>query len=158
MNFMTDALDRHGFIDPRYTCDLDNSSPEFRWDQAPEGTAAFVLLMHDPDAPSPPFYHWVVYRIPATLRHLPAGIPPQEQLPNGIRQGQNSFGKLGYAGPCPPRQSEGHRYIIELLALSLDIDLPPRLTGAGLLEAARPFLLGRAELIGRYRRQRLHAG
>ena len=100
---------------------------------------------------------WCIGFLPSSGTCQPAS-PPQEQLPNGIRQGLNSFGKLGYAGPCPPRQSEGHRYIIELFALSQDVDLPPRLPGAALLEAIRPFVLGRAELIGRYRRQRLHAG
>lgn len=28
----TDAINEQGQFDPRYTCDLDNSSPELRWE------------------------------------------------------------------------------------------------------------------------------
>jgi Raf kinase inhibitor-like YbhB/YbcL family protein len=106
----TDAIDDRGIFDPRYTCDQDNSSPELRWQDVPPGTAGFALIAEDLDAPSGIFAHWVIYNIPPELLHLPAGIPPQESLPNGIRQGLNSFGKLGYSGPCPPARDRAHRY------------------------------------------------
>ena len=96
MGMTTDAVDERGFFDPRYTCDFDNSSPELRWVGVPPETKGFVLIAEDPDAPGGTFTHWVVYNIPAHVHHLPAGIPAQETLPNGIRQGVNSFGKLGY--------------------------------------------------------------
>src|SRR5690348_5845703 len=111
----TDALDRNGFFDPRYTCDADNSSPELRWSVIP-GAAAYALLAEDVSLDDP-FAHWVVYRIPAAVHHLPAGIPNQERLPNGICQGINSLGKLGYAGPCPPSGDRPHRYIFRLYSL-----------------------------------------
>jgi Raf kinase inhibitor-like YbhB/YbcL family protein len=152
MIITTDAKDERGFIDPRYTCDLDNSSPELRWDDIPPETAEFALIVEDPDAPGGIFSHWVVYRIPASIRHLPAGVPPQETLPNGIRQGTNSSGKLGYSGPCPPSAHSAHRYFFRLFALRSAPDLPQRPSREQLLEAITPHILQSAEVMGFYRR------
>src|SRR5690349_20194258 len=126
MRLSTDAIDSNGFFDPRYTCDADNSSPELRWDDPPQGTAGFALIADDPDAPGGTFTHWVVYNIPAKVAHLPTGIPPQDTLPNGIRQGTNGQQKLGYAGPCPPPGDAPHRYRFRLYALKALPELPQR--------------------------------
>jgi phosphatidylethanolamine-binding protein (PEBP) family uncharacterized protein len=34
--------------------------------------------------------------------------------------GTNSFGTTGYRGPCPPRGSPPHHYVITLTALATD--------------------------------------
>ena len=54
---MTDALDvtssafdEGGAIPSRYTCDGDDVSPPITWSGAPEGTAAYALIVDDPDA------------------------------------------------------------------------------------------------------------
>lgn len=156
MKLNTDAIDEHGHIDPRYTCVLDNSSPELVWGELPEGTASLVLIADDPDAQDRhnpgPFVHWVVYNIPGEVNHLPAGIPPQDMLPNGIRQGLNSYGKLGYTGPCPPRGDRPHRYFFRLYALSGMPELPPRITAQQLLESIRPVTLGSVAIMGYFQR------
>lgn len=153
MRLQTDAIDDQGNLDPRYTCDIDNSSPELRWDDAPEGTATFAVTVEDIDAAAGSiFAHWVVYGIPGDIRHLPAGIPPQDSLPNGIRQGVNSYGKLGYAGPCPPRGHQPHRYVFRIYALSQSIDLPNRSNRELLLNSIEPFVLARSEITARYSR------
>lgn len=154
----TDALDDQGFFDPRYTCDLDNSSPELRWDSPPNHTASLALITEDLDTPGGPTTHWLVYNIPPTLFHLPAGIPPQESLPNGIRQGINSFGKLGYTGPCPPLRAKPHRYVIRLYALSSTLELPSRATREQLVEKISPKILKVIEIAGRYQRLVQKAG
>lgn len=154
----SDALNNNGEFDPRYTCDLDNSSPEIRWHGAPHNTASFALIVEDVDAESRPLTQWVVYRIPANLEHLPAGIPPQEILPNGIRQGINTFGKLGYTGPCPPEGATSHRYRFRLMALSILPELPPRATREQLLEIANSCLISTAEFFGHYERSMRKAG
>ncbi len=140
MNLMTDAIRPNGYFDSRYTCDIDNSSPEIRWEHPPEGTAAFALIAEDPDAPHGLFTHWVIHNIPAEVRHLPAGIPPQEALPNGIHQGANSYGKLGYAGPCPPPGDRAHRYLFKLYALTRQIKLPPASTVKNFSRRSNPSL------------------
>ncbi len=153
MRLWSDAINSRGLFDARYTCDLDNSSPELRWEDPPPGTAAFALLAVDIDVHPDPFVHWLVYRIPPDLKHLPTGIPPQEQLPNGIRQGLNSFGKLGYSGPCPPRGANAHRYTFRLMALREAIDLEPRLKLPALTTRLDGLVLEAAEIHGLYQRQ-----
>lgn len=159
MNISTDATDPHGLFDARYTCDFDNSSPELRWDDIPAHCKSFALIAEDPDAPQGLFTHWVVYNIPAGIRHLPAGIPAQEILPNGIRQGVNSAGKLGYSGPCPPLGQGSHRYYFRLYALSAaPSNLPGRATREQLLKSIESSILATAELMGRYQRAIQKAG
>ena len=132
----TDARDPQGFLDPRYTCD---AGPPY------------ALFLEDPDARSGIFTHWLIYQIPKTLHHLPAGIPPQESLPNGIRQGVNDFGKLGYGSPCPPRGDAPHRYIFKLYSLDF---VPPhiaRCTRDELFAVMGTHILAIAELTAFYR-------
>jgi hypothetical protein len=158
MQLTTDAIHSSGYFDPRYTCDFDNSSPELRWSDVPEGTQSFALIAEDPDAAPGMFAHWVVYQIPAQVHHLPAGIPAQETLPNGIRQGLNGFGKLGYGGPCPPSTDHAHRYYFRLYALRSTPELPNRATRDHLLSLIRPSILATAELMGKYQRMLQKAG
>lgn len=158
MEISTDAINEQGVIDPRYTCDFDNSSPELRWTDPPEGTASLALIVEDPDAPQGLFTHWVVFDIPTSIRHLPAGIPAQDALPNGIRQGANSFGKLGYAGPCPPAGDSPHRYFFRIYALKSRLEIPHRATRDQLFTAIQPSIIATAEIMGRYRRAIQRAG
>ncbi|MGK5086714.1 YbhB/YbcL family Raf kinase inhibitor-like protein [Bdellovibrionota bacterium FG-2] len=161
MKLFTDALTSDGFFDARYTCDLDNSSPEIRWSEPPPLTASFALIMGQRGQTSRgdfPFCHWVVFNIPANLRHLPAGIPPQEILPNGIRQGNNSFGKLGYTGPCPRPGSGSQSFVFQLFALLTSIEVPGRPSREELTRELQPFLLEVAQVTGRYERRIFKAG
>ena len=152
MYISTDAIGSDGNFDPRYTCDIDNSSPELRWEDPPEKTAGFAVIAEDPDVENGVFTHWLIYNIPPEVRHLPAGIPPQEALPNGIRQGINSFGKLGYAGPCPPLGAAAHRYCFRLLALSEVPSFQNRMRRQEFLSAVEHLILAQSEIVGRYQR------
>ena len=80
LSIFTDAIDQTGRFDPRYTCDIDNSSPELRWDYAPPGTVSFALIAEDLDAPSGIFTHWIILQYSSSVHHLPAGIPPPRIL------------------------------------------------------------------------------
>jgi Raf kinase inhibitor-like YbhB/YbcL family protein len=154
MRITTDAIDDEShYFDARYTCDADNSSPELRWNDPPEGTVGFALLAEDGS-----FTHWLIYNISAEIRHLPAGIPAQELLPNGIRQGVNGFGKLGYAGPCPPEGDRDHQYVFRLYALKALPELPPRSRREQVLEAILPLTIESCEVRGSYGRQQQKAG
>lgn len=146
----TDAINHQGTIDPRYTCDSDNSSPELRWENIPPSAAGFALILEDKK--DTPITHWLVYNIPPNVHHLPAGIPPQESLPNGIHQGVNSFGKLGYSGPCPAEGEGTHPYFFRLWVLSQLPRLPLRAKRAELLFGLEPFIIAEAHVVGAYRR------
>ena len=173
MTLTSDALDSRGFFDPRYTCDFDNSSPELRWNDPPEGSAGFVITFEDLDASAKhrlseasapheltitPVAHWIVYMIPGQIRHLPAGIPPQESLPNGIRQGVNGLGKLGYTGPCPGYHDRPHRYVFRIYALRTSLEIPMRASRDQVIEIIKPAIITSSDLMGRYQRLAKKAG
>lgn len=140
----------NGMIPSYYTCDGQDISPALSWDAPPTGTQSLALIVDDPDAPGYIFVHWVVYDIPAEVRHLPEAVPPQATLLNGGVQGKNDFGNLGYGGPCPP--SGVHRYFFKLYALDRALGLESGATKAQLEAAMSGHILAMAELIGQYAR------
>jgi Raf kinase inhibitor-like YbhB/YbcL family protein len=95
-------------IPTRYSCDGANVSPPLRWTAPPRGTAWLSLTVFDPDAPGGGFLHWLIRRLPATMRTLPAG---------SHLGGPNGAGRSGYTGPCPP-SGPAHHYQFVLRALS----------------------------------------
>jgi Raf kinase inhibitor-like YbhB/YbcL family protein len=139
-----------GSIPQRYTCDADDVSPPLLWTDPPAGTRSFALVMDDPDAGG--FRHWLVYDIPATARALPEAVPVQGDLADGARQGNNSWNKVGYGGPCPP--SGTHRYSFRLYALGAVLELPAGAELGSLYEAMQGHVLAQAELVGAYTRQK----
>jgi Raf kinase inhibitor-like YbhB/YbcL family protein len=95
-----------------------NRNPQFSWADAPIGTQSFVLIGHDPDAPSRgeevnkegrivpydlprvDFYHWVLVDIPASMHSIAAGEFSDRvtahgksgpQAAHGTRQGLNDY-------------------------------------------------------------------
>jgi Raf kinase inhibitor-like YbhB/YbcL family protein len=89
-----------------------------------------------------------VYHIPVSVKELDEGVPPVPELPNGIRQGRNGFGEIGYGGPQPP--SGIHRYFLHLYALDRDLSLAPGASRKDLDSAIHGHVLEEAQLMGRY--------
>ncbi len=145
------AFAESGMIPPKYTCDGQDVSPPLRWGSVPEGTRSIALICDDPDAPMGTFVHWVLYNLPAEARELPEGVPVQETLPNGARQGTSDFGTTGYGGPCPPGGT--HRYFFKIYALDAPVELSAGATKAELLGAMEGHILAQGQLMGKYRRQ-----
>ena len=83
--------------------------------------------MDDPDAPAGTWVHWVLWNVAPSTTSLPEGVPKSEQLDDGSQQGRNSFGKIGYNGPCPP-PGQTHRYFFRLYALDTKLNLSPART------------------------------
>ncbi|WP_457597224.1 YbhB/YbcL family Raf kinase inhibitor-like protein [Hydrogenimonas sp.] len=150
MRLQSPAFEHGGTIPARYTCDGDDISVPLNFAEVPEGTRSLALVMDDPDAPMGVFVHWVLYNLPPTLGELPEGLPPEPLLDGGIAQGLNSFGRIGYGGPCPPEGT--HRYMFRLYALDLAPDLPPGLTKHQLLSRLDGHVLDGAGLMGLYGR------
>src|SRR5436190_4490954 len=95
------AFKDEGFIPDKYSKVGGNISPPLAWSGVPDSAESLALIMDDPDAPSGGFVHWVVYDIPRTSSGLDEDLPSTPRLANGILQGRNSLGNLGYAGPQP---------------------------------------------------------
>ncbi len=134
-----------------YTCDGQDQSPPLAWSSPPANTRALALIMDDPDAPAGTWVHWVIFNIPATTSELAQAIPPIPQLNNGAIQGINSWGRVGYGGPCPPR-GQKHRYFFTLYALDTPLNLKGQPTSSALLQAMEDHILGKAQLMGVYQR------
>ena len=151
IDVMSPAFQNEEMIDAKYTCDGQDISPPLEWAEGPGSTKSYALIMDDPDAPGGTFVHWVAWNIPRT--RLPEAVPNSETLPDGTRQGVNSFKKTGYAGPCPP--SGTHRYYFKVYALDRTIDhLAPGATKQDLLAAMNGHILAEGETMARYSRTR----
>lgn len=137
------ALDQP--IPAKFTCDGDDISPPLRWDRPPRGAQSLTLIMDDPDAPVGTWVHWVVFNLPPDVPGLPENAI---ELPEGSGTGQNSWGRLGYGGPCPP--SDTHRYFFKLYALDTRLDVPDGASKEQLLKLMDGHILAQAELMGTY--------
>ncbi len=153
MNFMLTSTEFEDGqpIPRRYTGDGEDLSPPLKWFDPPPGTRSLALIGEAPDSPKGTWIHWVVFNIPAESRELSAGIRQEEIFANGITQGLNSFGKIGYNGPRP-LDGETHRYRFRLFALNGLLPLKARASKEQLQEAMQSYLLAVTQLTGTYRR------
>lgn len=143
----TSALDQ-GTFPILYTCDGKDISPEIAWTGQPANTQSYALIVNDPDAPGGVFYHWVVYNLPKTLSKIDEGmIKP----PAGALVGKNSYGKLAYNGPCPPKGG-AHTYIFTLYALDGTLSVPAGADAETVLAALGTHTLGKATFSVNYSR------
>jgi len=138
-------------IPRKYSCDGEDISPPLQWSDPPQGTQSFALIADDPDAPLGTWVHWVLYNLPAEARALPEAVPPDAELPDGSRHGQNSWRRLDYGGPCPP--SGTHRYVFKLYALDMVLDLKAGASKKQVLKAMEGHILAQAEVMGVYSRR-----
>jgi Raf kinase inhibitor-like YbhB/YbcL family protein len=139
-------------IPDKYARDGANVSPPLEWQDVPPGTRSFVLTVEDPDAPRGTFRHWGIFNIAGTRDRLPEGTTagvPSESLGHGV----NDFGNPHYDGPQPPHGHGMHHYHFRLAALDVDhLDLPPKAKVEDIRKAARPHVIGEAEIVGTYAR------
>ena len=128
-------------IPKRYTCDGAGTSPPLRWKAPPRGTTAFALFAIDIDAG--PYTHWTLWDLPASSRGVAAAT-------RWRFQGTNSFGRIGYGGPCPP--SGRHRYVFTLYALRQKLGLPRGATSPQFTHALPRRVVATSTVTGTYRR------
>lgn len=143
------AFEHGAEIPKRYTTDGDDRSPHLRWSGAPEQTKTYALIVHDPDAPSGDFTHWVIFNIPSVRLELPEDTPHRGDLSDGSVQGHNDFDRDGYGGPKPP-PGKPHHYHFELYALDAPVPLKYGASRSAVEEAIKGHVLAKAELIGTY--------
>ena len=147
------AFSPGGSIPRRHTCEAEDVSPPLRWGGAPEGTAAFALIVEDRDARG--FVHWVVADIPVGTSELAEGLQAGTIATGSSAaptQGRNDFGRSGWGGPCPPRGSGDHHYVFTLLALSSRLGLGGGPLAAEVRAAAAARTIGSAVMEGTFRR------
>ena len=118
-------------IPARYTCDGAEAKPEVGAQQ-PAGAKDVALVMTDPDAPNGTFVHWTHW--------------------GSNTEGRNSFGKVGYSGPCPPEGDRPHRYVITFYALRRPLGLPAGSDPEKVVSAIQKVAFARGALTGFYGR------
>ena len=134
MKLTSPAFGHNTMIPKKYTCEGQDISPPLEIQGVPEGTKTLALIVDDPDAPMGTWVHWVLYDLPAETHQLPEGVPKDEQLTSGARQGRNDFRRIGYGGPCPP-PGPAHRYFFKLYALDTALGLASGADKSQLLQA-----------------------
>jgi len=139
-----------GAIPRRFTCDGAGVSPGLQWSAVPEKTKSIAIVMDDPDAPVD-FTHWLVYNIPADARSLTENARGQSAMPMGTLEGANSYGRSGYAGPCPPA-GQLHHYYFRLYALDIRLHLPQGANRKEVDAALVHHVVAQAQTIGVYQR------
>jgi len=141
-------------IPRQYTGGGADDSPPLSIAGVPADAASLALVVDDPDAPNPPFTHWLCWAIPADTTEVPAGIPQEERVPSlgDAAQGTNDFGKLGYRGPLPPEGDGPHRYRFTVSALEEPLALEPGADRAAVADALAGNVFEQGRLVGRYER------
>jgi Raf kinase inhibitor-like YbhB/YbcL family protein len=92
-----------------------NISPPLNWENPPEQTKGFAIIVEDVDAPIVGIIsHWVLYNISSEKKELQEGVPQQESFSDGIIQGKNFFNRNAYLGPSPPFGTHRSRRIVFL--------------------------------------------
>lgn len=120
-----------GRIPARFTCDGADVKPVLRA-QLPSGARDVAIVMTDPDAPGGTFVHWTHW---------------------GARtDGRNSYGRVGYSGPCPPKGERPHHYVITLYALRRPLGLPAGSPPGTVVGAIRRTAFAHGSLTGLYGR------
>ena len=149
---ITSTAFKNGNIIPaKYTCEGENVSPELKWTTKVKGIKTFVLIVDDPDAPNGDFVHWVVYNIPDDVNELHEEVTTTRNVPDEVSQGTNSFGRIGYRGPCPPAGNP-HRYFFRLYALDSALHLESGAEKHQVQKAMKGHILAEGELMGKYKR------
>jgi Raf kinase inhibitor-like YbhB/YbcL family protein len=117
------------------------------WRNVPKGTQSMVLLVEDPDAPTPnPFLHWAVYDISPKAKDIGEALTLRAQV------GRNSMMRPSWAPCAPPKGDTPHRYVFQLFALKRPLGIGPHCGRTAIVEAMRGAVIGVGLLIGTYRR------
>jgi Raf kinase inhibitor-like YbhB/YbcL family protein len=136
-----------------YTGNGSDVSPPLEWTAGPPGTRSYALVMDDPDGPRGAWIQWIIWNIRGT--RLDRDVPRQAHVNAGegqMRQGRNSYNRLGYAGPCPPGGT--HRYFFKVYALDTELDLGPDTTRRELLAAMEGHILDYGEMMASHSQAR----
>jgi Raf kinase inhibitor-like YbhB/YbcL family protein len=143
MTITSPAFADNGTIPQKYTCNGTAVSPEIDFTNVPQTALSMALEVTDPDAPGGTFTHWLVWDIPTTVTRF-----KEDDVPAGVIQGLNGFGKNNYGSPCPP--SGVHHYLFDLYALDNTLGLAASKGREDFENAIKGHVVAHARLTGLY--------
>lgn len=150
MKITSTAFENNGKMPEKFTADGENINPELIISDIPEKTKSLMLIVEDPDAQKVvgyTFIHWVAFDITPNFPRL---IIPENSIPG--RQAKNSFGKISYGGPSPPKGTGVHHYHFKIYALERTTDLEEGSSLEDVRGKIKHNILEETELIGTYSR------
>ena len=93
-----------------------NQSPPFSWENSPQSTVSYALIMDDEVSPcgqgDSACKHWGLFNIPSVTNELSTNL--DISTIDGAIEGLTYAGTNNYAGPCPPSK---HTYKTTIFAL-----------------------------------------
>jgi Raf kinase inhibitor-like YbhB/YbcL family protein len=143
MKLTSTAFEAGAPIPAKHTCLSSNLNPPLNIEAVPPSTQSLALIVHDPDAPSGNWIHWVVWNLNPKTNQINPGKPPNQAI-----QGINDFGENNYSGPCPP--SGTHHYYFTLYALDTKLALDHQSSSSDLIKTMSGHIITTAELIGTF--------
>jgi Raf kinase inhibitor-like YbhB/YbcL family protein len=146
MKITSTAFENGESIPEKYTCDGENVHPPLAFEDVPEETKRLVLIMEDIDSYAGVWVHWIAWNI-----HPDSGKLDEGKLPSNIKEGKNSFGEIGYGGPCP--RAGKHRYFFRLYALDERFKAPEGLDWTEYEVEMAGHIIDKAELLGVYEKK-----
>ncbi len=116
----SNEIDSENLLSIKYTCDGNGSTLPLKWENAPDNTNAYALIMHHEAGPEDVHCYWIVYNIPADISSL------SENEKSVGSFGINTVnGKNEYAPPCSKGPGEkAYTYSLYALSEELDISIP----------------------------------
>ena len=145
MTITSPAFENAQAIPSQFTCDGDDAHPLLNIRDVPESAQSLALIMDDPDSPTGTWVHWTMWNIDPTATQIAEG-----EVPEGAVEGQTTFDKTGYGGPCPG--SGTHRYFFKLYAIDVKLRLSSEADKAALAAALEGHVVAYADLMGTYMR------
>ena len=143
MKLISPAFEDKKSIPGIYSLKGGNESPPLSISDVPDVAISLALIVHDPDAPSGDFTHWLFWNSSPD-----STIISQNELPLDAIEGQNDIGNNHWDGPAPP--SGEHHYVFTLYALDALLNLPLNTSRYELEEAMEGHIIDKVELIGMY--------
>jgi Raf kinase inhibitor-like YbhB/YbcL family protein len=149
------AFEDGGPIPALYTEDGEKISPPLAWRGPIADAAGLVLIVEDPDAPSPqPLVHLLVWDLPPDMAAAPEGefkSPHHEGLDEVL--GRNSFLSAGWLPPDPPTGHGPHLYVFQIFAVDRRLDFDKHPSRGEVVEAMKGHVLAKGVLVGTYERR-----
>ncbi len=139
------AFDVQTPIPVQFTCNGANISPPLQILDGIGTAKSYTLIVNEPAAPGGNWVHWVMFNIPPKVA---TDLEQGTTAPGGAVMGINSYGKIGYSGPCP--KSGRHRYYFKIWALDTLLDLDANATSDDVMEAMQGHMIATNQLIGTY--------
>ena len=135
-------------IDSINTCVGEDLSPALSWHDVPDGTVDLAITLVDESVDGgAPFVHWAIAGLSPSAGSLSEGM-----VPLGAIESVNSFGNVGFGGPCPPPGDPSHSYRLTIYALNQQVELADGTAAADLLGFVQNVAIASSDVTGTFAR------